>query len=148
VPLRSLEEKLAALNDLDLASWIVQDPSVPAQELEADPSPKPTLVDRGDLLLAILHGYGSAGWRSPEARQVYLLKVARHSELSVIKRDEVKAQAAERKQRWPHLLGDLVRELGHERFLYWTGGRYVWHDPAAKLAQASALPKQKAKAKR
>jgi hypothetical protein len=148
VPLRPLEEKLAALNDLELANWIVQDASVPALELEADPSPKPALVDKGDLLLAILHGYGSAGWRSPEARQVYLLKVARHSELSVIKRDEVKAQAAERKQRWPYLRGDLVRELGHDRFLYWTGGRYVWHDPAAaKLAQAPAPPKEKAKAK-
>src|SRR5262245_38355242 len=54
----------------DLANWLVQDPCGPvASSREAR-----ARVQASDRLLAVVHGHGSAGWRSPDARQVYLLK--------------------------------------------------------------------------
>ena len=140
VPVRLLEEKLDAINDPDLANWLIEDPSIPPLKLEMDKDPKPPKIAKGDGLLAIIHGHRGEGWRNPEARQVILLRAApRQTDLAVRKRDEVKAQAAQRKEPLPFLRGDLVTEVGQDRFLYWTGGRYIWHDrAAAKAAHAKA----------
>jgi hypothetical protein len=139
VPVRLIEEKLAAINDSDLANWIIQDPDIPPLKLETDRSPQRPQVHKGDSLLALIHGHRGPGWRNPDARQVYLLRGRRDGDLAVRKRAEVIAKAKERKQPLPYLRGDIVTEVGHDRFLYWTGGRYIWHDPAAAHA-AQAKP--------
>jgi hypothetical protein len=140
VPVRVLEEKLEAINDPDLANWLIQDPDIPPLKQEMDRNPKRIVMDKGEAALALIHGHRSQGWRNPEARQVILLKVDPGLiDLAVRKRDDVKANAVARKQPLPMLRGDLVTEAGRDRFLYWTGGRYIWHDPAtAKHAQAAA----------
>ncbi|HEX6738814.1 MAG TPA: hypothetical protein VF310_11095 [Vicinamibacteria bacterium] len=144
VPVRVLEEKLTAINDPDLANWLIQDPDIPPQKLETDRNPKRIVVEKGEAALAMIHGYRHQGWRSPDARQVILLKVDPGLiELAVRKRDDVKAKAVARKQPLPLLRGDLVTEAGRDRFLYWTGGRYIWHDPAAAKAAPAAAQKAK-----
>ena len=109
-----------------LANWILQDPEA-VLSLEPHPSPTPLPFALGDAALVVIHGFGPAGWRSPEARQAYLLK------LPVETRFVVRPGAALGAE--PGGLGPLVqRSRGHvlvtrdgRRFLHWTGGRYAWH---------------------
>ncbi len=73
------EEMLGEINN-DLANWVLEDPrnislpgalsntQIPASER------KPVQASKGDVMLAIVHGVGSQGWRNPEAKQTFLLK--------------------------------------------------------------------------
>ncbi len=89
----------------DLANWTLQD--------AAAPRPARVTVAREDTLLAVVHGYGAAGWRDPQARQSYLV---RHG------------AARPRVARDAHGLADVLVDdaPGHPGFLYWSGARYVW----------------------
>lgn len=128
-------EKLAEIND-ELANWIIQDvqssidPIVKLQNPHA--RPRRPIVGPGDLLLAIIHGYGPGGWRNPEARQTYLLKHAVGKDMTARKRTDALKMA--RRDKLPELRGDVIaQELGQKRgFIYWTGARYVWWDPSLK----------------
>jgi hypothetical protein len=71
VVLQPAPEKLADLNE-EFPNWILKDPFAPGAE-----SRVPRLrVAAQDSLLAVIHGYGTNGWRDPEATQTFLLKNA------------------------------------------------------------------------
>jgi hypothetical protein len=106
---RASPGRLAQVND-ELANWIVQDAAAPGR------SP----IAASDPLLAVLHGHGAPGWRNPEARQVYLVRVSlARPRLVVI--DRGLAQAGPPVH---HVLIDDTPR--HPGFLYWSGSRYVW----------------------
>jgi hypothetical protein len=116
VPARALRAQTAALNDA-FANWIVQEPA------GAPPAGGAAVVlHEGDAVLAIVHGIGGPGWRHPEARQSYLLKVSLGGTLEVRRRETLR-----RAHETVRLRGDLLWETGGRRFLYWTGARYAWH---------------------
>ncbi len=75
------EGKLDDLNNT-LANWIVQDPRhayvPPKTQTVIVPPPMAQMrtIRSGEALLAVIHGYGTEGWRNPMARQAYLLRSA------------------------------------------------------------------------
>ena len=127
VPARVVPALLPVIND-DLANWIVQDPQRPAAQTRTAGSPR-VRIDERDLLLAVVHGLGPSGWRDASARQGYLLKAAPRGALAVVARERVEAAAQREARRIPRLRGDLLRESAGGRFLFWTGARYLWHEP-------------------
>jgi hypothetical protein len=130
VPARAIAEKIAEIN-AGLANWILQDPRAPLPPPIAHPLVTPVVVGEGDMLLAVLHGVEGEGWRSPEARQCYLLRAAFDGPIDVENRESVLAKAARASAGLPQLHGDLIRQRGSPTFLYWDGARYVWHQGAA-----------------
>ena len=102
------EERSYEIND-DLRNWIVQDLE---SERAGARRVRPARVEKGERLLAVIHGHGPAGWRSPQARQAYLLKHAAGSGLGFARtpRGDVIAEEVDR----------VPRHLG------WTGAGYAW----------------------
>ena len=133
VVVRPAPGQLAQINH-ELANWIRCDP----QKVKP-PVPQrhgrillqmvePTVIEQGDLLLAVIHGYGPQGWRNPQARQSYLLKNAVGSEVKLTPFNEAIKLAGKYKNP-PRLRGDVVSEtLANEQgLLYYTGAKYAWH---------------------
>jgi hypothetical protein len=122
--------KLAELNS-EVANWTIQDAQNVALHVTKTSSrptpPAPTKVKPKDLLLAVIHGYGSTGWRDPQARQTYLIRNAVGIDLDVQPLNTVLKNATD-KRKLPRLRGDVVMEkmAGEMGILYWTGGRYAW----------------------
>lgn len=134
--------KLADIND-ELANWTIQNPVTayvpPGNQkvVKLPPVPKPEQVRAGETLLAVIHGYGSAGWRDNLARQAYLLRNAAGSSRAV-------------EQPSPSLLHDVgafpsprqvvAQDLrGQRGVLYWTGATYAWH-PERKVEDGRPRP--------
>ena len=120
---------LAKLNS-EYANWIVEDPrkivlpdtTKAVQKLP--PPPARETIRQDDLLLLVLHGYQQEGWHHAYARQTFLLKNAVGENIRRESADEIsKANASVR------LPGDVISEslAGHDGFLYWTNGKYAWH---------------------
>ena len=120
---------LAKLNS-EYANWIVEDPrkivlpdtTKAVQKLP--PPPARETIRQNDLLLLVLHGYQQDGWRHAYARQTFLLKNAVGENIRRESANEIsKAKASVR------LPGDVISEslAGHDGFLYWTNGKYAWH---------------------
>ena len=125
-----------AIND-ELANWLIREPKkimVPkpleqarAMEIRSKPDP----IRKGDELLAVIHGFGPTGWRSPDARQTFLLKDVAGSGL---KAESVKA-LAKGKADLPLLNGQVIQNgdvlaetLGSGKgLLFWTGSAYSWY---------------------
>jgi hypothetical protein len=110
---------LDALND-DLAPWIVREPRA------SDPhTPRPR-VGAADILLAVIHGDGAAGWRSDDARQAWLLRGTAGAGLRVLQGAELRALSG--RQRLP-AAGDVLAASidGKPGVLFWTGAQYAWH---------------------
>jgi hypothetical protein len=124
-------EKLADINS-ELANWIIVDAqpvTTPVAKRSTRPTPPaPVKVEPRDLLLAVIHGYGSTGWRDPQARQSYLLRNAVGSDMK-LQPIKTALNAATDKRKLPRLRGDVVMEkmAGQTGILYWTGAKYVWH---------------------
>jgi prepilin-type processing-associated H-X9-DG protein len=131
VPARALAEKVPEISS-SLANWILQDPRSPLPPPVPDPPIAPVVVGKDDMLLAIVHGVDGEGWRSPEARQCYLLTIAFDGAIEIETRESVLARAAKGKARLPRLRGDLIRHGGRGAFLYWDGARYAWHAASAR----------------
>jgi hypothetical protein len=124
---RPVRARLKAIND-PLANWTVQDAAhaffpPPNQRvvLLAPKLSRPS-VRIGEVLVAVVHGYGEDGWRDPQARQAYLLRNAGASAMRAIP-----APA--------HVLGApasmsrsqiIYEESGQPGFLFWTGSQYAW----------------------
>jgi len=104
--------KLPELNE-ELANWIVQD----AQDATARAH-----VASGDVLLAVIHGYGAPGWRNPEARQAYLVRNAVGADMRVKHVEGVAASRDTPSRRFDVLLG---RWPDGEAVVRWTGARYL-----------------------
>lgn len=115
------------------ALWIVVDPQrvSPPQKIRADerlPTPAPVKVEADDTLLAIIHGYKSAGWRNADAKQTYLLKNAVGEEMKAQLVGAARVNTDKRPL--PLLRGDLIWQKlsGKTGCLYWTGAKYGWYD--------------------
>jgi hypothetical protein len=129
VAVKATEGSLDTINS-ELANWILEDPkNIFVQRTGAAqmPSHKPVRVAKGDLLLAIIHGFGPQGWRSPEARQTFLLKNATGSNLVVQSVKDLRDK--KEMQKLPALRGDAISETvgGKTGLLFWTGAKYGWY---------------------
>lgn len=126
---------LAEINS-EVSSWILEDPRAiklpnPHKGTQPlPPKPPPVRVVEGDLILAIVHGYGPPGWRSPEAQRAYLLKNAVGAELKRESREQVSDRRKD-KDSLRGLRGDVISETlaGQSGFLYFTGSKYAWNVP-------------------
>jgi hypothetical protein len=121
--------KLADINS-DLANWIIQDADKafippPGKTVVVPPKQAPPKVSNGEEVLAIIHGYGPQGWRTPEARQAYLIK---HAAATL---EGTASSASEKYIRGLklNLDTDIIRQQRHNRkgYLFWTGSVYAWH---------------------
>lgn len=132
VVVKPAEGMLADLNS-EVANWILEEPQkvvLPDPNKATQPlphRPEPTRVEQSDTLLAVLHGYGPAGWRDPRARQTYLLKNAVGSNMKLQSlADALKTASG---KGFPKLRGDIISEAigGESGFLYYAGAKYAWH---------------------
>jgi hypothetical protein len=146
VVVRPAPNKLVEIND-ELANWILVDPvriAKPAPKgaysaLHAEMAMrKRVVIDEGDHLLAVIHGFQSKGWRDSQATQTYVLKDA------VGARMETQAPKqivwAGNKNKLPRIWGDVIAQSINEQygFLYYNGAKYGWYDPRIYKQEASA----------
>ena len=116
----------------DLPPWLVREPR----------SNKPPVtrlrVDKDEVLLAVIHGYGTNDWRDPEATQTFLLKNVVGSGLHV--QSGKQFAEANSGKRLPRPQGDLIAETlqGKPGYLYYATATYSWYDP--KTFQGETQP--------
>ncbi len=132
------ENSLAEINSefANCANWTLEDPNKipipgarPATQMNP---PVPVRAEKGDTLLAIIHGVGPKGWRNPEAKQTFLLKNSVGSQMtSAPARTLMNSQE---KRALPSLRGDAIRETIHGKsgLLFWTGAKYAWYSPPSE----------------
>jgi hypothetical protein len=146
VVLKSAEGKLEEMNQ-EYPSWMLKDPFHPT--LPPQLRKEPLRVEKFDVLLAVIHGFGSSGWRNPEATQTYLLKNAVGTDVATQPTKHV--FATNRGRRIPKLYGDTITQMleGAKGFLYYTGASYAWYDPKAfkpeteqRIAHRGAAPQR------
>jgi hypothetical protein len=115
--------RLAEVND-PLANWMVQDALV--AEADRERAAGRGSVQPGERLLAVVHGYGAEGWRSPEARQCYLVRHAAGPALEARPRRALLGNP--HRPQMPGLVGDVIMTTvdGRRGFVSWTGARYAW----------------------
>src|SRR6267142_3698141 len=122
-------DKLSEIND-ELSNWIVQD----ADQFFVAPSRKSvvSIPEKGERakiadedVLAIIHGNSPMGWRSPDARQAYLLK---HGAASYTGKTPSFRQKEVRALGFPVKTEVLIgRRNQQPGVLFWTGSAYGWH---------------------
>lgn len=123
VALKPVPARLSDLNE-EYPAWILRDP------FGTPEARSPRLrVAATDVLLAVIHGYESQGWRDPQATQTYLLKNAAGSAMETHTGKEF--VAANQGKKLPALRGDLIGERldGKSGYLYYSGASYSWYDP-------------------
>jgi hypothetical protein len=130
--------KLTEIND-ELANWILVDPvrlarparkGAPYQRLHAEMIKRgPVRVDQEDILLTVIHGFQSKGWRDPQATQTYVLKGAAGDKMGTQTRKQIVWDGNEEKL--PRIWGDVIAQtIGEQHgFLYYNGAKYSWYDP-------------------
>ena len=130
VEVKASPAKLAEIN-CEFANWTIQNPRtayVPPRNQKVvtmPPAPKPEQARAGETLLAVLHGYGSAGWRDGMARQAYLLREAAGSSPKV---EQPSARLLHDFGMFPSPQQVVAENLGGKHgVLYWTGATYAWH---------------------
>ncbi len=125
VAIKVNEGSLSEINN-ELANWSLEDPrNVPISSLSNRvPPTKRAHVEKGDTLLAIIHGVGPEGWRATEAKQTYVLKNGAGSKLLAQPAEAVRRA----NKRLPQLRGDVLNEtIGVKNgFVFWTGAKYAW----------------------
>jgi hypothetical protein len=121
--------KLDDINN-ELANWIIQDAdkafiAPPGKTVVVPPKQARPHVERGEWLLAIIHGVGPEGWRNPQARQAYIVK---HAAATFAGTAPSISQKAIRAMKLP-VETEIIKEIRNNRkgFLFWTGGNYAWH---------------------
>jgi hypothetical protein len=127
VPVKPNENSLGEINS-ELANWLLEDPRnvvINNSSTSRTPPAKPVHAEKGDPLLAIIHGVGPQGWRAPEAKQTYVLKNSAGSNMVVQSARDLRNAG----QRHPPLKGDVIKEtIGNSSgFIFWTGARYAWY---------------------
>ncbi|MGH9872191.1 MAG: hypothetical protein ACRD9S_06945 [Pyrinomonadaceae bacterium] len=123
VLLKPAPEKISDLNE-EFPTWILRDP------FGTPEARSPRLrVAATETLLAVIHGYGSEGWRDPQATQTYLLKNAAGSGMETQAGKEF--VTANKGKTLPTVRGDLIAEVldGKTGYLYYAGATYAWYDP-------------------
>ena len=121
--------KLDQIND-ELANWTIQDAdkafiAPPGKAVVVPPKQTRPHVERGEQLLAIIHGFGPEGWRNPQARQAYIVK---HAAATFEGTAPSISQKAIRAMHLPTET-DIIKEVRNNKkgFVFWTGGVYAWH---------------------
>ena len=134
VAVKPNEGMLIEINS-ELANWIFEDPqkvAIPgtAPTSRSSANQIPAQAEKGDSLLAIIHGYGQKGWRNPEARQTYLLK----NGAGVAMKTRTFETLRNGKEKLPPLRGDAIAQTigGKSGFIFWTGAKYAWYSPEPK----------------
>lgn len=134
---------LAEINS-EVANWILEDPQKvvlpnPDKRTQVLGRAEPTRVEQSDTLLAVLHGYGPAGWRDPRARQTYLLRNAAGVNMKTQQLTDA-LRAIHRNSSFPRLRGDVINEAigGQPGFLFYTGAKYAWYGTGAERSVASS----------
>jgi hypothetical protein len=141
--------KVLTIND-ELAPWVIVDPIRLAKPLpngaaehhiEMMTRKRRAIVSDGDVLLAIIHGYESKGWRDPQATQTYILKGAAGSRMEPQGRKKIVWAGNE--DRLPRIWGDVIAQTVEERqgFLYYNGAKYGWYDPRTYQPETANLPR-------
>lgn len=115
--------------------WILKDPFV-----NSEPGMTPLRVSERESLLAVIHGYGAAGWRDSQATQTYLLKNVLGEKIET--RTKAEAIAVNQGKKLPQLQGDLISEVlrGKPGYLYYAGSTYSWYDPETFHGEPNARP--------
>ena len=133
VVVRPAEGQLPEVNN-ELANWILEDPKKvflprPGVALPPQAKPVPVRVEKGDALLAIIHGVGPQGWRSAEARQTFLLKNGPDSNMATQSMKSLRE--GKDKEILPPIKGDAINgHLGAKTgLILWTGAKYAWYSP-------------------
>ena len=127
VAVRVSDGYLGEINN-ELANWLVEDPrnvlTNRTGSTTRPPPGKPVHAEKGDSLLAIIHGVGPQGWRSSEAKQTFVLKNGAGSNMLVLTAARLRSAS----QKLPPLKGDVIKETlgGNSGFIFWTGARYEW----------------------
>jgi hypothetical protein len=125
-------EGLAGVNG-EVANWILEDPFVsphiePGQPVTREPAAvRLARAEPDEVLLAIIHGYGPDSWRSPAARQTFLLtKAAGRGMHAEPFSESLLPREARLFMTVPKL--DIIRVViaGNPGFLYWAGAKYSW----------------------
>jgi hypothetical protein len=94
-------------------------------------------VRNRELLLAVIHGVGSRGWRDPAARQAYLVKGALDGPWLGRPRDGYPGLDAP----GARPLGDVLADSNPAGTVaYWTGARYVCRNAGAARLRMAARP--------
>ena len=128
VVLKPVPEKIAEMNEQPL--WLLRDPRLPY-------NPRAALhVEKDDVLLAVIHGYGANDWRDQQATQTFLLKNVAGANLRVQNGKEFIKNNTGRKL--PRPQGDLIGETlkGSEGYLYYNAATYSWYDPKTYAGEA------------
>jgi rhodanese-related sulfurtransferase len=122
VILKPAPDKLEQMNQ-EFPPWLLRDP-------RAGKSQRMSLrVEKDEVLLAVIHGYGTNEWRDPEATQTFVLKNVVGKDLRVESGKDFVASNSGR--RLPRPLGDLIAETlqGTQGYLYYAAATYSWYDP-------------------
>jgi hypothetical protein len=127
------DAKLAEVNS-ELANWILEDPraipSVRQEPARRKPgTPAPVRAEKGEALLAIIHGVGPEGWRNSEAKQSFLLKHGAGANMLSATANDVRKSKT--RQKLPAFRGDVITETvgGQSGLVFWTGAKYGWYSP-------------------
>lgn len=134
IVVKPVKEKIPEINH-ELAGWLLRDagtdkaPEPGMKRTPGEQKARPSVTERDEELLAVVHGYGQEGWRNPEAQISYLVKNAAD--------DGIQAQAkksvlrANKGKEIPPLIGDVIngKLAGASGFVYYTGSSYGWYDP-------------------
>lgn len=114
--------KLDEMNQ-ELPPWLVREPrsnKLPTLRLR---------IEKDEVLLAVIHGYGINDWRDPQATQTFLLKNVVGNDLHVQTGKEF--ADANSGKRLPRPQGDLIAEKfqGTPGYIYYATATYSWYDP-------------------
>jgi len=131
------EALLGEINS-EFANWILEDPQkiiVQTGDLgvrRPSVQPAPVRAEKGDTLLAIVHGVGREGWRNPEAKQTYLLKNGAGT--NMVTESAESLRSGKGKQNLPRVRGDAIRQKieGRSGLIIWAGSRYAWFTGAGQ----------------
>ena len=114
--------KLEQMNE-EHPAWLLREP-------RSNQSPKtPLKIEKDEVLLAVIHGYGANDWRDPEATQTFVLKNVVGNDLRVHTGKEFVSTNSGRKL--PRPQGDLIGETlnGNQGYIYYAVSTYAWYDP-------------------
>lgn len=141
VVLKPVPEKISELNQ-EYPPWLLRDPKSNAGVRE------PLRIEKDEVLLAVIHGYGANDWRDPQATQTFVLKHVVGSDLRVQTGKEFVAANPGRKL--PRPQGDLIGETlgGTPGYLYFATSNYSWYDPKTFKGQTEAGPFHKSRTAR
>lgn len=140
VVVKPAASRLPEIND-QLANWILVDAKISYHSRSRAgmvTRPPRVRVNDGDILLAVIHGFGFNGWRDDQATQTYVIKNAagagmRTEALAKILRPETR-------DKLPRIRGDVISQSidGQPGFLYYNGAKYAWYDPRTYKPDALA----------